>query len=137
MLCFTGCIREGWTAAALFQHGNICFVPDANANGVQGAICLRTDVVCGTHCRDDLAWAAAWLYRETGDNAYLSDAYFFYSQHQTQEGDYDKRYLVCFFALRLSAAVPFESFRQADQQPAPLSSTLDALPGMQGVAHLQ
>lgn len=48
--------------------------------------------VCG---RDDLAWAAAWLYRETGDNAYLSDAYYFYSQHQTQEGDYDKRYLVC------------------------------------------
>lgn len=48
----------------------------------------------GSWCRDDLAWAAAWLYRETGDNAYLSDAYFFYSQHQTQEGDYDKRYLV-------------------------------------------
>ena len=59
-------------------------------------------------CRDDLAWAAAWLYRETGDNAYLSDAYFFYSQHQTQEGDYDKRYLVRFSStVPLVAAMPW------------------------------
>ena len=55
---------------------------------------MRSTILCVACCRDDLAWAAAWLYRETGDNAYLSDAYFFYSQHQTQEGDYDKRYLV-------------------------------------------
>lgn len=66
-------------------------------------------------CRDDLAWAAAWLYRETGDNAYLSDAYFFYSQHQTQEGDYDKRYLVRFCSTApLVAVMP----AQAVERPA-------------------
>ena len=47
----------------------------------------------GAARRDDLAWAAAWLYRETGDKAYLSDAYAFYTQHQDLEGDYDIRYL--------------------------------------------
>ena len=53
----------------------------------------RTKVHART-CRDDLAWAATWLYRETGDKAYLSDAYAFYTMHQDLEGTFDIRYLV-------------------------------------------
>lgn len=34
--------------------------------------------------RDDLAWAAAWMYRATGDGAYLNDAYTFWTEHVTQ-----------------------------------------------------
>lgn len=47
-----------------------------------------------TSYRDDLTWAAAWLYKATGDSGYLSDAYAFYTQHNNQEGIYDLRYLV-------------------------------------------
>ena len=47
-----------------------------------------------TSYRDDLTWAAAWLYKATGDSGYLSDAYFYWTQHTDQEGIYDLYYLV-------------------------------------------
>ena len=47
-----------------------------------------------TSYRDDLTWAAAWLYKATGDSGYLSDAYYYWTQHVDQEGIYDLRYLV-------------------------------------------
>ena len=44
---------------------------------------------------DDLMWAAAWLYKATGDPGYMSDAYtFFYGHQDSAEGIYDKEYLV-------------------------------------------
>ena len=58
-----------------------------------------------TSYRDDLAWAAAWMYRATGDPAYLSDAYTYYQQHAYMEGDYDVRYLVCIVVLHLLEVV--------------------------------
>ena len=47
-----------------------------------------------TSFRDDLAWAAAWMYKATGDTDYLGDAYGFWDTHKMLEGDYDIRYLV-------------------------------------------
>ncbi len=48
-----------------------------------------------TSFRDDLAWAASWMYKATQDSDYLGDAYGFWDTHKTLEGDYDVRYLVC------------------------------------------
>lgn len=47
-----------------------------------------------TSFRDDLAWAASWMYRATRDADYLGDAYGFWDTHKMLEGDYDVRYLV-------------------------------------------
>ena len=47
-----------------------------------------------TSYRDDLTWAAAWLYKATNDPGYLSDAYAFWTEHTNQEGIWDLRYLV-------------------------------------------
>lgn len=47
-----------------------------------------------TSWRDDMAWAATWMYRASGDSGYLSDAYGFYRTHKDLEGDLDVRYLV-------------------------------------------
>ena len=47
-----------------------------------------------TSFRDDLAWAASWMYKATRDPDYLGDAYGFWDTHKTLEGDYDIRYLV-------------------------------------------
>ncbi|KAK9826822.1 hypothetical protein WJX81_004238 [Elliptochloris bilobata] len=47
-----------------------------------------------TSYRDDLAWAASWMYKATGDQAYLADAYSYWTQHVNMEGDFDLRYLV-------------------------------------------
>ena len=49
-----------------------------------------------TSFRDDLAWAASWMYKATGDPDYLGDAYGFWDTHKMLEGDYDIRYLVSF-----------------------------------------
>lgn len=48
-----------------------------------------------TSWRDDMAWAATWMYRASGDTGYLSDAYGFYRTHKDLEGEMDLRYLVC------------------------------------------
>ncbi|KAK9904260.1 hypothetical protein WJX75_007984 [Coccomyxa subellipsoidea] len=47
-----------------------------------------------TSWRDDMAWAAAWMFRASGDPNYLSDAYGFYRTHKDLEGDLDIRYLI-------------------------------------------
>lgn len=47
-----------------------------------------------TSFRDDLAWAASWMYKATQDADYLGDAYGFWDTHKMLEGDYDVRYLV-------------------------------------------
>ena len=47
-----------------------------------------------TSYRDDLAWAAAWLYKATSDPGYLGDVYNYYQVHKYQEGTRDKRMLV-------------------------------------------
>jgi hypothetical protein len=47
-----------------------------------------------TSWRDDMAWAAAWMYRASGDTGYLADAYGYYQTHKDLEGDMDLRYLV-------------------------------------------
>lgn len=47
-----------------------------------------------TSWRDDMAWAASWMYRASGDPNYLSDAYGFYRTHKDLEGQLDIRYLV-------------------------------------------
>ena len=47
-----------------------------------------------TSYRDDLTWAAAWLYKATSDPGYLSDAYYYWTGHTDQEGIYDLYYLV-------------------------------------------
>ena len=39
-----------------------------------------------TSYRDDLLWAAAWMYRATREQAYLTDATHFYAQHLEQVG---------------------------------------------------
>ena len=59
-----------------------------------------------TSWRDDMAWAASWMYRASGDPNYLSDAYGFYRTHKDLEGQLDIRYLVrssllCCFSLEL------------------------------------
>lgn len=44
---------------------------------------------------DDLAWAAAWLWKATGDPGYESDAFTFWIAHRdSDEGNFDKNYLV-------------------------------------------
>ena len=44
---------------------------------------------------DDLTWAAAWLWKATGDPGYYSDAWtFFISHRNSEEGALDKNYLV-------------------------------------------
>ena len=56
-----------------------------------------------TSWRDDMAWAAAWMFRASGDPNYLSDAYGYYRTHKDLEGDLDIRYLVrvptCIYSL--------------------------------------
>ena len=47
-----------------------------------------------TSYRDDLAWAAAWMYRATQDRAYLDDAYKWWVAHSNEEGQADQRLLV-------------------------------------------
>lgn len=47
-----------------------------------------------TSYRDDLAWAAAWMYKATKDKAYLDDAYKWYVAHSNEEGQLDQRLLV-------------------------------------------
>ena len=47
-----------------------------------------------TSYRDDLTWAAAWLFKATADPGYLADAYAFWTTHTNQEGIWDLRYLV-------------------------------------------
>ncbi len=59
-----------------------------------------------TSWRDDMAWAASWMYRASGDPNYLSDAYGFYRTHKDLEGQLDIRYLVpcsylCCFSMGL------------------------------------
>ena len=58
-----------------------------------------------TSFRDDLAWAASWMYKATQDADYLGDAYGFWDTHKTLEGDYDVRYLVM-HDLPMSAMSP-------------------------------
>ena len=42
---------------------------------------------------DDLAWAAAWLFKATNDPGYKADAYKFYKLHPS-EGPWTQRFLV-------------------------------------------
>ncbi|KAK9804363.1 hypothetical protein WJX72_009368 [[Myrmecia] bisecta] len=42
-----------------------------------------------TSYRDDLLWAAAWMYKASGDQGYLADVNQFYGDHIDQEGDQD------------------------------------------------
>lgn len=42
-----------------------------------------------TSFRDDLLWAAAWMYRATNDSAYLADVNKYYGAHVDLEGDRD------------------------------------------------
>lgn len=42
-----------------------------------------------TSYRDDLLWAAAWMYRATNDSAYLADVNTYYGAHVDLEGDTD------------------------------------------------
>ncbi|KAK9828913.1 hypothetical protein WJX72_002766 [[Myrmecia] bisecta] len=46
-----------------------------------------------TSYRDDLAWAASWLYKATNDKAYLTDAYRWWEEHVQREGDFDAHWL--------------------------------------------
>ena len=55
-----------------------------------------------TSFRDDLAWAASWMYKATGDADYLGDAYGFWDTHKMLEGDYDIRYLVRLHAIHMA-----------------------------------
>ncbi|CAL8466081.1 g5617 [Coccomyxa elongata] len=42
-----------------------------------------------TSYRDDLLWAAAWMYKATGERAYLDDVNYYYSAHVNQESATD------------------------------------------------
>ena len=79
-----------------------------------------------TSFRDDLAWAAAWMYKATRDPDYLGDAYGFWDTHKMLEGDYDIRYLV-----RLPAAVArslcLQESTGAREGPDPLSDLAPSL----------
>ncbi len=72
-----------------------------------------------TSFRDDLAWAASWMYKATGDPDYLGDAYGFWDTHKMLEGDYDIRYLVRFMPpVRLSVCDIFRLRLRATPGPA-------------------
>lgn len=67
-----------------------------------------------TSWRDDMAWAASWMYRASGDPNYLSDAYGFYRTHKDLEGQLDIRYLVRrFFCLCLTCYRAFHHLLKA------------------------
>jgi len=58
-----------------------------------------------TSYRDDLTWAAAWMYRATQDRAYLDDAYKWWVAHSNEEGQTDQRLLVDWDHLAWPATV--------------------------------
>eukprot|EP00884_Botryococcus_braunii_P012540 jgi/Botrbrau1/21287/Bobra.0573s0001.1 len=65
-----------------------------------------------TSYRDDLAWAAAWMYRVTRDPAYLNDAYAFWTEHVTQVRHPSMPLALC--ALRLKC---FSNILSSLEQP--------------------
>jgi cellulose synthase/poly-beta-1,6-N-acetylglucosamine synthase-like glycosyltransferase len=64
--------------------GKNCVKPE---NAFSGAALVYYN---STSYRDDLARAAAWMYKATADPAYLTDAYTYYTQHVDLEGDFGK-----------------------------------------------
>jgi endoglucanase len=60
-----------------------CPPPTAFANG--SALVFYNS----TSYRDDLLWAAAWMYRATNDTAYLQDVNKYYGAHVDMEGERD------------------------------------------------
>jgi len=82
-----------------------CAPPDANAqmSAPKHTKCKPADRIFNgaavanynsTSYRDDLAWAAAWMFRATKDRAYLDDAYKYYVAHSNEEGQLDQKLLV-------------------------------------------
>lgn len=68
-----------------------------------------------TSYRDDLTWAAAWLYKATGDKDYLSNAYKYWVEHTTEDGIYDLNYLVSHTCLLSILARPAEQVLRGDK----------------------
>ncbi|CAL5228455.1 g11593 [Coccomyxa viridis] len=62
----------------------VCVPPTAYANG--SALVFYNS----TSYRDDMVWAAAWMYKATGDRVYLDDVNKFYAEHITYEGGSDQ-----------------------------------------------
>ena len=89
----------------LAESAGVCMVQDPTAtltNPIKPS-CKQPDVAFrgsmvywynSTSWRDDMAWAASWMFRASGDPNYLSDAYGFYRTHKDLEGELDIRYLV-------------------------------------------
>eukprot|EP00884_Botryococcus_braunii_P018967 jgi/Botrbrau1/5754/Bobra.0134s0026.2 len=62
----------------------LCVPPTAFAEG--SALVFYNS----TSYYDDLLWAAAWMYRATGNSSYLNDVNKYYEAHKRLEGDRDK-----------------------------------------------
>ena len=82
------CAPPDPTAGLASPSRTKCKPPDRIFNGAAVAQYNSTSY------RDDLAWAAAWMYKATKDRAYLDDAYKWYVAHGNEEGQLDQRLLV-------------------------------------------